>query len=306
MREMAASYSIRAVAEKTGLTTHTIRAWERRYGLLTPERSDANRRMYGEQDVERLQLLVRAIDAGHSIGMIAPLPNEELARLGRNEPSPVTGYPNEDFLGLCERAMLELDSDLFRATLRRATAVLGIERFLLEVVVPLLSRVDRGWDNGGVSISHEHFASAYLRTELEQIRFSIAPPPGAPRMLVTTPSGHVHELGALLVAITAARHGWRVTFLGPNLPAAEISASSKQISASVVALSLVYPEGDLRTIGELKRLREQLGPDVPILIGGSGAPSYQEIVDEIGAVMVLDLGELGEYLSGLRAKVSSR
>jgi DNA-binding transcriptional MerR regulator/methylmalonyl-CoA mutase cobalamin-binding subunit len=297
---MAASYTIRAVAEKTGLTAHTIRAWERRYGLLSPERTGTNRRMYDDRDVERLRLVVRAMEAGHSVGVVAGMPNEELAKLGGSAAKSATSAPgSEDFLAQCERAMLDLDSDLFQSTLRRANAVLGVERFLKEVVLPMLSVVTKGWESGAVQIAHEHFASAFLRTELERIRYSIAPPSNAPRLLVTTPSGHVHELGALLVAITAARHGWRITYLGPNLPAGEVAAAARQISASAVALSLVYPESDPRTVGELRRLREQVGAGIPILVGGAAARSYREVLDEIGATVIGDLDALAPALAKL-------
>jgi DNA-binding transcriptional MerR regulator/methylmalonyl-CoA mutase cobalamin-binding subunit len=297
-RGMGASYTIRAVAEQTGLTTHTIRAWERRYGLLSPDRTDSNRRLYDERDIERLRLVVRAVEGGHSLGQVARLPNDELQRLGGREVkrAPVS-VPSDDFLAVSRQAMLDYDSETFQSTLRRAREVLGVDQFLQKLVVPLLSSVGEGWRKGDVLIAQEHFASAFLRSELEGIRYSFAPSPGAPRIVIATPSGQMHELGALMAAITVARHGWRATYLGPNLPAGEVAAAVKQVGARAVGLSVVFPESDLRTIGELKRLRELLGPDFPILVGGSGADSYREVIGEITAVAVSNLSSLALALT---------
>ena len=297
---MAASYSIRAVAEKTGLSPHTIRVWERRYAVLSPERTESNRRMYGEPDVERLRMIVRAMHVGHSIGMIASLPNEELAKLAVAPATPFQpGIPSEDFLAQCLNAMTEYDAESFQSAIRRAFAVLGVERLLSDVVLPLLKEVADGWRGGTVCIAQEHFVSAFLRTELEQIRLSFVPRPDAPRILITTPSGQMHELGALMAAITAARHGWRVTYLGPNLPAGEVAAAAKQVGARVVGLSVVYPDADLRTTGELKRLHELLGPGYTILVGGGAAGTYRAVLEEMSATPVPDLPALAAELSRL-------
>ncbi len=295
---VSVTYSIRAVADKTGLSAHTIRAWERRYGVITPDRTDSNRRMYNEVAIDRLILLRDAVALGHSIGMIASLPTEDLRKLSMTAQLARTGASaSTDFLDESMAAMQALDSEALAGSLVRATAVLGVDQFLHDVVMPLLEELSRGWEAGTIGIAQEHLATAVLRTQLDRIRISLQAPAYAPRLLVTTPQGQTHELGAMLVSITAAREGWHVTYLGPNLPSGEIVAAAQLIGAQAVALSLVYPLADPLVVTELRALRAGLGADLPIIVGGRAADSYAEVLAEIGAKTDREFGTMSEALA---------
>lgn len=295
------SYSIRAVVEQTGLSAHTIRAWERRYGVPEPVRTETNRRVYRERDVLRLKLLQRAVSAGHSIGMIAGLAPEDLERmLGAGVGEARDIRKPASILGECRIAMRNLDSALLESVLSRASAVLGIDAWVADIVIPLLHELDQGWEQGTLRIAHEHMVSAVLRAQLERVRRSLSVPASAPRMVVTTPSGQLHELGALLVAITGVREGWAVTYLGPNLPFDEIAMAAKRIDASAVALSVVFPEGDPAVDHELRSLRAALAPNVALLVGGRAVPSYAEVLTEVEASVATDLEALRAELSRSR------
>jgi MerR family transcriptional regulator, light-induced transcriptional regulator len=298
---MALTYSIRAAAEKTGISAHTIRAWERRYSVLNPERTDTNRRMYAEEDLERLRLLNRAVGAGHSIGMIASLSDEELARLALDEPA-LARTPGDpaSYVRSGLEAMRNLDEPGFEAALSHAFAVLGVDAFLAEVVVPLIGEIDRGWEAGTLRIAHEHLASAVLRAQLERIRQTLRAKPGAPRIIVATPARQLHEIGALLVAIAAAREGWNVVYLGPNLPASEIAMAQRRLEAAAIALSIVYPDDDPELPAELRRLREAVGPTVAIFAGGRAAAAYAGVLMEIGASSVSEHASFQEAVERLQ------
>ena len=122
----------------------------------------------------------------------------------------------------------------------------------------------------------------------------------APALVVATPAGQVHELGALLVGATAANLGWQVIYLGASLPAAEIAGAARQRRARAVALSLVYPEDDPKLEGELSRLRESLPTEVPLLVGGRASLAYREHLEKIGAITMENLTHLGLTLDTLR------
>jgi len=295
---MVGPYSIRAVAEKTGVSVHTLRAWERRYQVLSPDRTEANQRRYTDQDVRRIRLIVGAVSKGQSIASASQLSNEDLEEfLSGADRRP--GESASDFIALCQSAMIDYDAETFQTAVRRACAILGVESFLLSVALPLLEDVGARWKAGEICIAQEHFASSNLRSEFERLRYSFIPTPNAPRIVISTPSGHIHELGALAAAITSAMHGWRVTYLGPNLPAAEISATARHIRAIAVAISVVHPKADDRTIGEFRRLRDQLGTGYPILVGGGGADSYIDVLKEIDARVLGDLASIREELAKL-------
>jgi methylmalonyl-CoA mutase cobalamin-binding subunit len=119
-------------------------------------------------------------------------------------------------------------------------------------------------------------------------------------ILIATPAGQTNELGALLASASAANLGWRVTYLGANLPAAEIAGLARQHQAYAVGLSLVYPEDDPLLAGELKKLRSLLTADVTLIVGGRAAPAYRPTLDEIGALTVESLAAFCAVLDDLR------
>jgi DNA-binding transcriptional MerR regulator/methylmalonyl-CoA mutase cobalamin-binding subunit len=286
------SYTIKAVAERTGLSAHTIRAWERRYGALEPNRTGTNRRSYTEEDVRRLQQLKQGVQAGHSIGMIAALPAAQL--------SEITAKPKDaDLLEPCLSAVKELDALGLEIALNRAFTSVGLDRYLDEVVLPLIAVIDRGWVAGEIGISQEHMVSSLIRTNLQRLRLSLAVSPVAPRLLVTTPARQVHELGALLIGIRATQLGWQVIYLGPDLPAADIARAAKQVGARAVALSVVYPEADPLLSLELRSLRAHLPEKVSILVGGRAARTYSEVLEEIGAFAEARCGSLEGCLNAV-------
>lgn len=293
---METAYSIRAVANKTGLSAHTIRAWEKRYKVLDPERTSTNRRVYGDADVARLQLLRRAVAAGHSIGLIARLDDGELEGLASTSTRAPEGKSDKSALDFCRQAIRDLDGSALENRLRREIAGRGVAAALRDVVVPLLSEVGSNWQTGRGQIAHEHLASAVIRAELERVRADFRPSPNAPRLLVTTPSGQVHEMGALLVSVLAAGLGWQVAYLGPNLPAEEIGAASRQLRPRAVALSMVYPLSDPQVADELRLIRREIGAGVGLIAGGGGAASYAEVLKEVGAETLDDLDSLSEAL----------
>lgn len=298
---MSAGYTIRAVAAKTGLSTHAIRAWEKRYGALVPHRSETNRRLYGDEDIERLVLLRKALESGHTISRVANLPIEQLRSMAGDSSK---RHDEHSHVAACMDAVDRLDSAALEAELSRAAAELGVLALLSRVVLPLIAKVDESWVSGALRISQEHLASATLRTYLEKVRSGIPPTPQAPRLLVTTPAGQVHELGALIVAILGSLMGWNVLYLGPNLPAREIADAALQYGARAVGLSLVYPDDDPQLDAELRELRSRLGPAVVLLVGGRAADAYSETLQGIGAVQANNLELLQVTLERLRSRAA--
>lgn len=304
---MSLRYTIRTVAAKTGLSAHTIRAWERRYGALSPDRSETNRRLYEDEDVERLTHLRMAVEAGHSIGQVAQLPLEDLRRfvIPVQSVSLPPSVPSSEayavaILKAAETAIENLDADGLNTLLINSGTSTGIPVLIENVIVPLTHTIGQRWKNGTLDISQEHLASAVLRTHLERVRSSLSISPNAPRILVTTPAGQLHELGASIVAIVATLQGWRVTYLGPNLPYHEIAGAAKRSQAKAVGLSLVYPLDDLQLNVELKLLRESVGPAMSIFVGGRAANAYASTLEEIGAEIIGDLEGFRTALDRIR------
>lgn len=291
-----------------------IRVWEKRYATVRPERSGGNQRLYSEADVERLSLLKRAVDAGHSIGTVASLAVEQLQQLvsgsSVREVRPETPLPlpraksmvpvAASFVDDAFEATARMDAAALERVLDQASVSLGQMALLSQVISPLVQRVGEAWREGTLMVAHEHLASAVVRTFLGHVARPLALHSAAPNLVATTPAGQLHELGAVLAAACATAHGWRVTYLGASLPAEEIVNAARQCEARAVALSLVHPEDDPALPPELARLRRLLPAHVAILAGGRAVGAYQKALAEIGAVTCGSLNQLADALDQLR------
>jgi len=303
-----AHQGIKVVAQRTGLSAHLIRIWEKRYGAVEPERTETNRRLYSDEQIERLSLLRDITQNGHSIGHVAKLPTEKLRELSKHSHATngrasrgLTAAPAAStFLDQCVAAVQSLDARALEETLKRAATELGAQGLLQRVVAPLVQTLGDLWREGTITAAHEHFASGVIRIFLGHAAKPFGGTDSAPVLVVTTPAGQIHELGALLVGAAAANLGWHVTYLGASLPAAEIAGAARQNRARAVALSLVYPEDDQRLDGELTRLRESLPPEVTLLVGGRAMPAYHDVLEKIGATQIAGLTDLCATLDDLR------
>ncbi len=312
-------FPIKAVVNKTGLSPHVIRIWERRYHAVTPKRTATNRRVYSEADVERLMCLQSAITAGHSIGQIAQLPLEKLRALAqRNEPHLVPSVramastpavlsantPPElgahAYLENCLAAVQRFDAATLEAILARANVALGPLQMIDRVILPFVNRVGEMWHEGTLRVMHEHLATSAIRTFCTNLKGPQDLPATAPAIVVTTPTGQAHELGALIVALVARHHGWNAIYLGPNLPAEEIAAAAEVSQARVVALSIIYPADDPALPLELQRLRNYMRAEVALIVGGRSAGGYAKVLNEIGAITLHDAAEFRRTLDALR------
>ncbi len=299
---------IKAVVRRTGLSAHVIRIWEKRYGAVQPERTATNRRLYSDDQIERLALLREITRSGQSIGYVAKLPTEKLRQLAaaspagdtRAAPGAPTASAASSFLEQSLAAVRALDARALEQALNRSETALGAVGMLQRVAAPLAQAIGGLWREGSITAAHEHFASAVLRTHLAQAARPFAAGADEPVLIVATPAGQLHELGALLAGALAANLGWRVTYLGASLPAPEIAGAARQNRARAVALSLVYPADDPRMEGELTRLRELLPSDVQLIAGGCAMPAYRGALDRIGAVPAGDLAQLSLALDRLR------
>lgn len=317
-------HPIKVVARRTGLSQHVIRVWEKRYGAVEPARTETNRRLYSESEIERLHLLCQLTQAGHGICRIAKLSTEQLRALSRHAvppenvtflpPRPVSPAavaepevdPSMQYLDEAMAAIRALDDEALDDVLCRASVELGHQGLLQKVVVPLTYRIGADWEDGTIKVAHEHFASSVLRTFLCNHAKPCNLPESAPVLVVATPSGQTHELGAVLVAAAATNKGWRVKYLGTNLPACELSGAAIQSKARAVALSVVYPDDDAELVLQFTNLRKYLPPEIAILVGGRAAESYADAITAIGASLLTDLTQLNRKLDELRNSVPQR
>ncbi len=292
-------HPIAVVAERTGLSQDVLRVWERRYGAVQPDRAPNAQRLYSDADIERLRLLHDATRAGRAIGQVAKLSTEALTALVEEDAAerpqrrpPIASAEPGVVVSAALALARALDAGGLDDVLRRAAARLGSSPFLETVAVPLLRLVGDEWHAGRLTPSVEHLVSATLHDIIVETMRAFAGQNGAPTVLVATPAGDRHAIGAALVGAAAAVEGWRVLYLGADLPAEEIVLAARAASVRVVALSVLYMENEQRVLGELRAVRAALPAEVVLLVGGAGVSPLRVELTRLGVLVESSLAGL--------------
>ncbi|MCX7068572.1 MAG: MerR family transcriptional regulator [Methylococcales bacterium] len=293
----SAQYLIGTVSKRSGVKSDLVRAWERRYQAVTPTRTAGGHRVYTDQDIARLKLLNQATGHGHSISQIAQFSLDELKKLLQQEDdysnishtALITGdktFLTEDYIEKCYATVLAFDAKGLESHFENAIVELGTQAFIENLLTPLLTRIGERWKTGELRPIHEHMTSSVIRSLTYILRNNNPCPDNAPRMIVSTPIGQLHELGALLAAIMAELNGWQVTYLGANLPAEEIAAAVKYTHAKAVTISISFSADDHVVPKEIRRLRKLIGSHVALIVGGRSASYYEAVLDEVGVLKI--------------------
>jgi MerR family transcriptional regulator, light-induced transcriptional regulator len=292
-----ALYRIGTLARLSGLSTHAIRVWERRYGAASPQRAPGGARLYTEMDLQRFQLISRLLQRGYSTRAIANLDLAQLSELANPEHEPPSELPAAGEQSRPARAVIDslldairgMDVELAERVLARASNELSPRELVVRVVAPALEEIGTRWASGDLCTASEHAASALLRTRLGAL-LSAQPVGKAPPVVCTTPSGEPHELGALLVAVLIAMSGRRAIFLGADLPAQQIAEAVRMSGARGVAISVVVLAAE-DAQRELTILSELLPHDVDLVVGGRGAVALTRLparIRVLGSVAALE------------------
>jgi methanogenic corrinoid protein MtbC1 len=163
-------------------------------------------------------------------------------------------------------------------------------------MVPLLQEIGRAWQSGRLAPSAEHLASVAIRRFLEWVAETNTSGASAPLAVTGTPSGQRHEFGALLAGVIAGYEGWRVRFLGPELPPGEIARAAQQLGATMVALSAVHPRLDAAGVQDMIELRQMLPSNVRLVVGGAAADPHRDRWRESGILSFDSLAAFRESL----------
>lgn len=305
----SARYLISTVSKRSGVKSDLVRAWERRYQAVTPMRTTGGHRVYTDQDIARLKLLNQATNNGHSISQIAQYSLDELKVLLNNEgserivSSTIKGservFLTEDYIEKCYAAILAFDAKGLEAHFENALVELGVEPFIENLLTPLLTLVGERWRTGELRPVHEHMTSSIIRSLTYILRNNNPSPANAPKMIVSTPIGQLHELGAMLAAVMAELKGWQVTYLGANLPAEEIAAAVKFTDACAVTISISFSSDDLVIPREIRRLKKLIGPSVALIAGGRAVAHYKAVLDEVGVLNIQSYDHFRQILDDL-------
>ena len=306
-------YNIQMASNKSGLSTHVIRSWEKRYKAVVPKRTKTNRRLFTDKDIEKLRLLKKVVSLGHSISNVANLQIDSLQNLLNSgdltseNTNNNLAKDNKDDLRLksqtyiknCLESITNLNSKQLEKLLKNASIDFGTFYVLENIVSPILKMIGNQWKSGDIRVSHEHLATEVIKNYLKNIIFLSNISSNSPKIVVTTPKGQIHDVGATLVAATCSLEGWEVVYLGPNLPSEEIAGAVKQNNAQALALSIVYPENDPALLHELQNIRELIDSKIVIFAGGKASHSYLEKIPDTDIESVNELLPFRESLQAI-------
>lgn len=277
----AGRYHIGMASRLSGVSTHTIRVWERRYGAINPERSAGGTREYNAEQVDKLIALRTLTESGHTIGGIAALELPALRELlaharerGLVASSPAT--QEATVVAAVMTAIRALDMANAERALLEAASVFSPLAMVFGVVAPIVESIGKAWQDGELRIANEHAASSVLRTLLGSYVSRQLAREDAPMALCGTISGELHEFGGLMASLVAITQGWRVTYLGTSLPPLEFCHAIEATSAKLLMVSLVNPRTD-ESADLLRTLRETVPSTLQILVGGRSAIEYADI-----------------------------
>ena len=302
-------HPIGVVAERTGLTPDVLRVWERRYNVVAPQRSAGGQRLYSDSDISRLNLLTRATRGGHGIGHVARLTNRELEELSRDQTqndvprAAPAGDARHPAIGEAMAYTQQLNPVGLERLLRKNVVRYGITGFLDGIAGPFLRAVGDAWHEGKLTISQEHLATAVVERVVGETAPLLSGGEDNPAIVIATLEGERHSAGALMAAATAASEGWKVIYLGADLPASEIVEMAKRTRAKAVGISIVVADRKARMAAELRELEGALG-STTLLVGGAGAASFHAFSEWTSAIFVESVSDLVRELSSISSRGS--
>jgi DNA-binding transcriptional MerR regulator len=234
-----AKYSISDLERLSGIRAHTIRIWERRYNLFSPDRSDTNIRNYSDSDLRKILNISILSNHGYKISKIAGMPEMEI-----NET--VSGISGNDQNSLIQELigfMVILDEDQFTERLDEAIQAIGMEKTMLEIVYPFMEKIGILWMTGSISPAQEHFISNLIRQKLIAgiDKLKTKRNPDRPTFLLYLPEHELHEIGILLFHYVLSARKFNVIYLGQSVPYEDLASVSEVRPAQYVLTSVISP-----------------------------------------------------------------
>ncbi len=281
------TYRIKRVAHLTGINPATLRAWERRYQLLTPRRSAAGYRLYSDEDISILSRIKRLIDEGLSIGEALERVRSSSIPLGEHADAPLVREVRDEILA----ALLTMDRPRAQASWDRLESLPSLRR-VDEVLMPVLREVGERWADGQIGIADEHYATAFAREKLAATFQELdAGSVGGPLAVCAGLPHEEHELGLMAAALHLLDAGWRVIYLGVNVPLDEFGRVAAERRPTMMCTSVMRPTESEEFQRLLAELRAAIPEGVEVVVGGSGIPEVFGAPPERVRV-VRDLGEI--------------
>jgi DNA-binding transcriptional MerR regulator/methylmalonyl-CoA mutase cobalamin-binding subunit len=275
---------IRTVASLTGVNPVTLRAWERRYGLIKPVRTPKGHRLYTMGDVDLIHQVVALLEAGMSISQVRQVVSSEQAKMGKEEEQGAdlwAGYQRRMM-----QAIIRFDTNVLDELYNDILSLYPVDIVISRLIVPLLQELGWRWEHARGGVAEEHFFTVYLRNKLgarfHHLRRSLQ----GPKLLTACMPGEQHEIGILLFALAAMDRNYRVVLLGANSPLEELPLVAERADCQAIVLSGCMELSAEVLHKDLGQLIRRAG--VPVFIGGKITTQHCKELTAAGAILLGD------------------
>lgn len=296
-------FSIQFVSQVTGINAHTLRAWEKRYSAVVPQRNTKGKRLYSQDNIERLKKLIFLVNMGSSISDISGLETERLEELVSqydvSKPKKVEKKAAADVdinstLQNLVMALYGYKLDIISHELDKIKAQLGPRDFALSILSPLLKEVGDLVDRGTINIAQEHALSAIIKFHVGQMLYNHMEEADKRDMkiIISAPEGELHEFGIMISALLCCHYNLTFFYLGPNMPADSLGEAANQIGADVVIIgvSRVYNAVNGGGLDQyVSTLVGNLDKKIDLWVGGVGSSSTYMDQDKITVIPTLSM-----------------
>ncbi|MGL4522948.1 MAG: MerR family transcriptional regulator [Bacilli bacterium] len=265
MAEEMGKYNIKAICNKLGIQPGTLRAWERRYHIISPVRNEAGHRLYTDSHVRIIEFLIEKVQTGFTIGQAVQLyeADRQLTEQNENTPSNRAVELREKM----QTSLLAYDEWGAHKGLNDAFNFFSIEKVVEDIITPLLYEVGDLWHAGVISTAQEHFSSQFLRTRIGMLLHSIPPNPFLPKVICVCGVNETHEMGILLFTLFLRRKGFDVVYLGAAIQSEDLPDVIKKVQPGFLFMSATIEENVVPT-WELVQSVEKSFPNLEVGLGG--------------------------------------
>ena len=291
-----AKYNIKSVSQRTGVQPVTLRAWERRYKILDPSRAENGYRLYSERDVALLVWLKNQVDAGVSISTaVADFRSNERKGISPeavlNTPAPTpskhSSLPATDFVKGLYNALVSRNETAANEIFEQTLASFDLIPLFETILFPTLREIGEAWYNGKIFVAVEHFASGFIRSKLMSIYQSLPLNQRTSYIMIGGAPGELHEIGSLITAVLLREAGFRVEYLGPDLPLDDLVQYIKEEKPKMVILSATIEQAT----EDLVKFDELISSVYPKPIFGYGGAAFNRNPELISKTPGFYLGE---------------
>ena len=278
---MKKEFGINVISTACGVMPHTIRTWEKRYQVFTPERSEGGHRLYSEVDLAKAKLIVALIEQGHTISSLARHSLQDLRSLlvvNKGEDS----ESGKMFTSVETKRLLQhlanFNIDMVASGMQHLRLSIGVKEFIFKIVLPVMQEIEKLYLKGMYSVTQEHIISTIVGDQLHQINLSNQGP-NPDRIALATPEGNLHELPILIAEIICHVNRFSTNYLGASHPAECLSEAVNALKCKIIVMGVISSDQwnyEKKIIPYLRSMDKYLKNKVIVMLGGGSEVVFPE------------------------------